>query len=111
MRLYATLFFALNAALAAGGCNHDNAGHGGGGGNGGGGPAPTCTANGACQVSCTGGGTTTLTGKVYAPNGTLPLYNAIVYVPSRTPDPVTAGATCDRCSGTVSGNPIVQTLT
>ena len=62
-------------------------------------------------MTCPGGGTTTLSGKVYAPNGTLPLYNAIVYIPSVPVDPFTSGVTCDRCNGQVSGNPIVQTLT
>jgi hypothetical protein len=121
MRLSGTLILVLSTALAAGGCNSKNAGHGGGGGGGGGdggggngdggGPGPTCTAGGACQMSCSGGGTTTLTGKVFAPNGTLPLYNAIVYIPSTTPAQFTEGVTCDRCNGQVSGNPIVQTLT
>ena len=63
------------------------------------------------QMQCPGGGTTTLTGKVYAPNGTLPLYNAIVYVPNSAPTAFTDGVTCDRCSGSVSGDPVVQTLT
>src|SRR4051812_21853341 len=48
------------------------------------------------QKTCSGGGDTTVTGTVYAPNGTLPLYNAIVYVPNSTPDPLTHGATCDK---------------
>jgi hypothetical protein len=61
--------------------------------------------------SCPGGGFTTLTGTVFAPNGTLPLYNAIVYVPSSAVAPFPQGATCDPCNGKVSGNPIVQTLT
>src|SRR4051812_11761696 len=72
-------------------------GGGGGGGNGddggGGGGGPTCV-DGQCQMTCPGGGTTTLSGKVYAPNGTLPLYNAIVYIPSVPVDPFTSGVTC-----------------
>lgn len=66
----------------------------------------------ACQqVDCGGGGvTTTLSGVVNAPNGTLPLYNAIVYVPNAPLDPLPDGASCDRC-GSVSGKPIVSTTT
>ena len=52
----------------------------GGGGNGGGGGG--CAGLQCQQIQCPGGGTTSLTGKVFAPNGTLPLYNAIVYVPN-----------------------------
>jgi hypothetical protein len=123
MRSFHSLILLLSAAVAIGGCNSKSSGHGGNGGNGGSGGSggnggsggsgggPTCTAGGACQMPCSGGGTTSLTGKVYAPNGTLPLYNAIVYVPSTTPTQFTEGVTCDRCNGQVSGNPIVQTLT
>ncbi|MBX3187025.1 MAG: carboxypeptidase regulatory-like domain-containing protein [Labilithrix sp.] len=64
-----------------------------------------------CQiVSCAGGATTTLTGKVYAPEGTVPLYNAIVYVPNAPVDAFVNGVTCDKC-GKVSGSPIVTALT
>jgi hypothetical protein len=60
----------------------------------------------ACyQVTCPSGGTTTLSGHVYAPNGQLPLYNAFVYVPNGTPAPITDGASCDVCSP-VTGNPL-----
>ena len=112
----------IGAAVASCGPK-SNAGHGGGGGGGGNGDGGAVTGNGdgggtaGCvglqcqQMSCPGGGTTTLTGKVYAPNGTLPLYNAIVYVPNSTPMPFPDGVTCDRCSGNVSGDPVVQTLT
>ena len=62
------------------------------------------------QKTCTGGADTTLTGTVYAPNGTLPLYNAIVYVPNATPDDLPVGATCDQC-GAVTGEPLVTALT
>jgi hypothetical protein len=61
------------------------------------------------QKACSGGGDTTVTGTVFAPNGTLPLYNAIVYVPNSEPDPVVRGATCDQC-GAVTGNPVVTAL-
>jgi len=69
-------------------------------------PIP-CTGIG-CNVerNCPGGAKTTVTGTVYAPNGTLPLYNATVYVPVDVPEAFTAGVTCDRCDGKVSGNPV-----
>ncbi|MBX3189806.1 MAG: carboxypeptidase regulatory-like domain-containing protein [Labilithrix sp.] len=61
-------------------------------------------------VECGGGVETTVTGKVYAPNGELALYNAIVYVPNSEPEPLTKGATCDKC-GAVTGDPVVTALT
>jgi len=67
----------------------------------------------ACQVNkaCPAGGHTTVTGKVFAPNGTLPLYNATVFVPSAAVDAFPAGVTCDRCDGKVSGSPLAVALT
>jgi hypothetical protein len=53
---------------------------------------------------------TTLTGRVFAPNGTLPLHNATVYVPAADPGPVPAGLQCDRC-GELAGGSITQTAT
>jgi hypothetical protein len=49
---------------------------------------------------CPGGGTTSLTGTTYAPNGKLPLFNVAVYVPSAPLAPFAEGVTCDRCGGT-----------
>jgi hypothetical protein len=50
-----------------------------------------------------------VTGTVYAPNGTLPLYDVVVYVPNATPTPLAQGVTCDQC-GAVTGEPIVSAL-
>lgn len=82
-------------------------------------PAPTCenfcndqAKN--CPVP------TRVTGKVYAPNGTLPLPGALVYVPNASKqhpygvasftDGVAGGA-CDQCSTQASGAPLVTTTT
>jgi len=69
---------------------------------------PACVGLQCQQVNC-GGGDTTVSGKVFAPNGTLGLYNAIVYVPNDKPDPLPKGATCDKC-GAVSGSPVVTAI-
>src|SRR5437868_6035638 len=49
------------------------------------------------QVNCGAGVTTTISGTVYAPNGTMPLYNVIVYVPNAELSPFPKGSTCDKC--------------
>lgn len=80
-----------------------------------GGPGgPGCTGLCENQVYCPNNGATTLTGVVYAPNGTIPLYNAIVYVPvdPNAPLPaITDGASCDRCTDEDLGEPLVSALT
>ena len=63
------------------------------------------------QVACTGGATTSLSGKVYDPSGTVPLYNAIVYVPNEELAPFTEGISCDQCGTAPSGKPITTALT
>ncbi len=64
-------------------------------------------------VPCPGAQATTLTGTVYAPNGQIPLSEAMVYVPARPPAPIIDGIECLRCEdqdpddilvGTVSGS-------
>ncbi|CAN5359049.1 hypothetical protein BH09MYX1_BH09MYX1_55920 [soil metagenome] len=62
------------------------------------------------QVTCQGSATTSVSGIVYDPAGKVPLYNVIGYVPNKPGDPITHGATCDKC-GQVSGSPVVSTLT
>lgn len=69
----------------------------------------TCFGLECQQVKCDPGADTTVTGVVMAPNGTLPLYNVIVYVPNAPVDPIGTELTCDQC-GKVSGKPVVSTL-
>lgn len=46
---------------------------------------------------------TAITGKVFAPNGTLPLYNVTVYAPIDDPPPFTAGVQCTQCTNGFPG--------
>jgi hypothetical protein len=50
-----------------------------------------CPTGVQCNVACSGGGTTTVTGKVYDPAGNDPLYNVEVYVPSVPLKPLPTG--------------------
>lgn len=102
--------FSLRGALTfafmlLSGCNAgiDNGGDVDGGGDGGGSAGPTipgCV--GACRVrtDCPAAmGPTTISGTVTIPAGTLPLYNAKVFIPTGTTVPTAppSGASCDRC--------------
>jgi hypothetical protein len=72
---------------------------------------PACAGLQCQQQSCPAGGTTSLSGTAYAPNGTLPLYNVAVYVPNAPLDPFVQGVSCDRCGTLASGKPIASALT
>lgn len=63
------------------------------------------------QVSCSGGGTTSVSGTVYDPADRVPLYNVVVYVPNAPLSPIHHGASCDQCGAALSGSPLVTTLT
>jgi len=85
----------------------------------------TCTSDGQCQqigacegiqcniVACQVMGlpATTISGKVYAPNGTLPLYGVQVYVPLHTVGDLPSGAVCSKCADTPLGDPIASDIT
>jgi hypothetical protein len=81
-----------------------------------GGPSDPPPASPACvnlqcrQQACPAGGTTSLSGTAYAPNGTLPLYNVAVYVPNAPLDPFVQGSSCERCGTLASGKPIASAL-
>jgi hypothetical protein len=51
---------------------------------------------------------TTISGKVFAPNGTLPLYNVTVYVPQNPPGPFTDGVSCSQCTAQLPGGAWAQ---
>jgi hypothetical protein len=75
------------------------------------GDGKACT--GLCTkiVNCGSNPPTSVSGTVYDPAGNLPLYNVAVYVPNAPLSPIQHGATCDQCGSTLSGDPVVATLT
>ena len=68
---------------------------------------------GTCQQnpSCPAGSSTVITGTVYVPNGVDPLPNALVYIPSATPDPLVVGVQCLVAGTEGTGSPVSQTHT
>ncbi len=52
---------------------------------------------------------TRISGKAYAPNATLPLYNVTVYIPNVDPGTFPAGVQCDQCITTLPGEPVQYT--
>ena len=53
---------------------------------------------------------TSISGTVFAPNGSLQLYGVNVYVPASEVGPLPAGVQCDRC-GTLLGGALASTIT
>src|SRR5262249_4003150 len=81
------------------------------------GMATPCTNLCLKQTTCPAGGTTSVSGTVFAPTNPMrfgtpdPLYNAVVYIPNAAVAPFTTGVSCDRCGANVSGSPLVSVLT
>ena len=76
------------------------------------GPPPGCVGLECQVVNCAKKNMppTTVSGTVYAPNGTLALYGATVYVPNLDPGPMVEGVTCSRCNDQLPGDPVVQAM-
>ncbi len=77
-------------------------------------PAPdACTTLSCFQYDCAPKGLppTSVSGTVYAPNGTLPLYGVTVYVPANDPGPLQDGAVCNRCSDGPQGGALATATT
>jgi hypothetical protein len=78
-----------------------------------------CEQNGACEgiacnvVKCESMGmpATTISGTVFAPNGTLPLFGVQVYVPLHDVGALPDGAICGKCADTPLGDPIASDVT
>jgi hypothetical protein len=54
---------------------------------------------------------TSISGKVFAPNGTLPLANVLVYVPGVVPPPFTPGVQCEKCASEPPGGAFARATT
>jgi hypothetical protein len=67
---------------------------------GGGGPALNLDGGSTTDpANCPDGKKTTVSGVVYDPAGRVPLYNVVVYVPTKPDlDPIASGASCDSCT-------------
>ncbi len=73
--------------------------------------AQYCT--GTCQTvpACSQGATTTVTGTVFAPNGTDPLPNVTVYIAGDTVGAMPAGVSCPVPGAIPSGSPVAGAVT
>jgi hypothetical protein len=65
------------------------------------------------QMQCPGGGTTRLSGTIFAPTpmNPDPLPGITVYVPNGQVEAFVDGATCTTCASPLSGSPLVQAIT
>jgi len=78
-------------------------------------PMHVCPSGLSCNTTCPGGGTTSITGKVYDPACKNPLYDVVVYVPEKDLTPLprgvpTGGAACD-CGALFASGAYTNTTT
>jgi len=94
------------------GCGDGGSSGGSGSSSGGGVPCPSGL---QCGVSCSGGGTTTISGVVYDPAGADPIYDVAVYVPAvplvALPAGVPTGADACNCAALYKSGAVVATTT
>jgi hypothetical protein len=69
-----------------------------------------CTSQGQC-VDSTCSTPTSISGQVFDPAGTNPLYDIAVYVPEKPPDPLAPGASCAACNSLYTGGVVAGGLT
>jgi hypothetical protein len=109
-----------NGNGGAGGIHLGSGGSGGSGASGGSSAEGGTTVDGGppcsgCKVDpCIAQGMpqTTITGTVFNPGGTLPLYDVYVYIPNSQPAPIDPGnPACTPCEAPASGDPILGVLT
>jgi hypothetical protein len=74
--------------------------------------APGCEGLRCSIVDCSARGLppTTVSGTVFAPNRTLPLFGVTVYVPAADPGPLTAGVQCGSCGNALAGGSYAQAM-
>ena len=53
---------------------------------------------------------TTISGTVFAPNGTLALYGVNVYIPNSDPGPLVDGVACSQCQNALPGGSVAQMI-
>ena len=73
--------------------------------------AQACTGLCLQQITCPNGGTTSLSGTVYAPNNIDPLPYVLVYIPNSPVAAFTPGVSCAVAGQPPSGSPLVGTTT
>jgi len=74
-------------------------------------PAPDACVGLECRVTnCGMRPPTTISGTVFAPNGTLALYGATVYVPNGDPGPLQDGAVCGQCQNNLPGGAVAHAI-
>src|SRR5688572_21419804 len=103
-------FFTTSILLLAVACGPNSIGDDTPGDDGGGGKKDDCVGLECHIVNCGAMSLppTTISGTVYAPNGTLPLHGVNVYIPRTELTPIVEGVSCERCQSTLDGNPLVQ---